>query len=273
MKERKLLVLDLDGTSITSDYRITKELLNLCAELKNHMDICIATGRSVSDGVRYYRQLDLADDMICYNGAYIWNPNSFKIVYCTYMKEGLEILRYLLQNLASLNIENIIASSGNYTYILNDKNKYLCDMMYDEKLPYVYLSDNIVANIPGIHRIILGCNPDVRENITDLMKKLNTDINIYGWKGRNDIVDISMGNVDKWAAVKVIAQNKKINEKNIIAFGDGENDIPILRGAGIGVAMKNASEDVKKSANFVTQYDNDNNGVYEFMNRNRCLFN
>lgn len=271
VKIRKLLIIDLDGTSITSDYRLTEELINLCSELKNHMEICIATGRSVSDGVRYYRKLNLSDYMICYNGAYIWNPNNSKVEYCTYMKKGILILGHILQNLSILNIENIIVSSGINTYALNDNNKYLCDMMFDEHFPYKHLSDNII-NIPGIHRIVLSCNHDIRDKITQLVKTINTEISIYGWKGRKDIVDISMGDINKWDAVKLIAKKSKIRERDIIAFGDGENDISVLERAGIGVAMKNANEDVKKKAAFVTRYDNDNNGVFEFINRNKHFF-
>lgn len=122
MKE-KVLVLDLDGTAITNDYVLTEELIGLCNELEKKMDIIIATGRSVSDGFRYYKKLNLSNYMICYNGAYIWNPSNNSVEHCNYMKNAGDTLTYILDNFERFGIENIIVSSGINTYVLNDKNK------------------------------------------------------------------------------------------------------------------------------------------------------
>lgn len=56
--QKKVLVFDLDGTAITNDYVLTKELIDLCDQLRNRLDIIIATGRSVSDAFRYYQKLN-----------------------------------------------------------------------------------------------------------------------------------------------------------------------------------------------------------------------
>ena len=53
-----------------------------------------------------------------------------------------------------------------------------------------------------------------------------------------------------------------IDREEIIAFGDSENDLEMLRAAGIGVAMENAEKEAKEVADFVTLSNTDNGIVY-----------
>jgi hydroxymethylpyrimidine pyrophosphatase-like HAD family hydrolase len=54
--------------------------------------------------------------------------------------------------------------------------------------------------------------------------------------------------------------------KNTMSFGDGDNDNQMLKEAGIGVAMLNASDNVKKYADQITEHDNNDAGVGRFLN-------
>ena len=58
-----------------------------------------------------------------------------------------------------------------------------------------------------------------------------------------------------------MAQYYSIPLKNIITFGDGENDIDMISKANYGFAMKNAADNIKKKAKYITTKDNDNDGV------------
>ena len=270
VENSKVLFLDLDGTILTQNYNISYELLLLCKELSNRMNIFIATGRSVSDAMRYYRKMKLNDYLMCNNGAFIWNPITEDILCCECMKESNIIINYLMENYDLLQIENVIISSGYKTYALNDNNQFMCDMMYDEKLPYIHISMDNMKNIDCIHRIILSV-----KNLAYCMKNIKdigTDIDIFSWKGRKDIIDICIKSVNKWMGIEKILDKRKFMAKDIIAFGDARNDIPILQNAGIGVAMANADDYVKRFADYVTQEDNNNNGVYNFIKKNMEMF-
>ena len=70
----KLIVLDLDGTALDYDMKISPELIEQIGEIKEKNRVIIATGRSVSDAFRYYEQLKLDTYLICYNGGFILNP-------------------------------------------------------------------------------------------------------------------------------------------------------------------------------------------------------
>ena len=64
--------------------------------------------------------------------------------------------------------------------------------------------------------------------------------------------DVNVAGISKATGLSVFADYYGIGMTEIMACGDGGNDIPMLKVAGIGVAMGNASEIVKASANFVT---------------------
>ena len=74
--------------------------------------------------------------------------------------------------------------------------------------------------------------------------------------------DVNVAGVDKAVGVCSFVKHLGIDISEAIAFGDGGNDIPMLRAAGIGVAMGNASDEVKKHANYITA-SVDDDGLYK----------
>ena len=72
--------------------------------------------------------------------------------------------------------------------------------------------------------------------------------------------EVSSKNVDKWYAIEEIMKKENIAKEEVISFGDNNNDILMIKNAGLGVAMGHSNEQVKKVAKFVTQ-TNDEDGV------------
>ena len=66
---------------------------------------------------------------------------------------------------------------------------------------------------------------------------------------------------NKWLSLKEYAQKKGISPEEIIAIGDDNNDAQMIKNAGCGIAMKNASQQVKKVADIITEKDNNQAGV------------
>lgn len=76
--------------------------------------------------------------------------------------------------------------------------------------------------------------------------------------------DILIKGNSKYDSILKISKIENIQNDNIICFGDGLNDIDMLKKTGVGVAMSNALEEVKNASNFVT-LSNDEDGVIEFL--------
>ena len=72
--------------------------------------------------------------------------------------------------------------------------------------------------------------------------------------------EVSSKNVDKWYAIEEIMKKENIAKEEVISFGDNNNDILMIKNAGLGIAMGHSNEQVKKVAKFVTQ-TNDEDGV------------
>ena len=78
------------------------------------------------------------------------------------------------------------------------------------------------------------------------------------------ILEISAGGVSKGNSLLELSEYLGIGIENIMAFGDGENDISMIKTAGIGIAMSNAGPEVKSAADIVTS-SNNNDGVAEVL--------
>ena len=77
-------------------------------------------------------------------------------------------------------------------------------------------------------------------------------------------VEINHEDADKGIALLALADHLRIDRDQVMAFGDGLNDIPMIRAAGIGVVMGNAADEVKAAGDMITA-DNDRDGVAEII--------
>ena len=72
--------------------------------------------------------------------------------------------------------------------------------------------------------------------------------------------------IDKALSLSVLLENIGMTREEVIAIGDGYNDLSMIKFAGMGVAMGNAQEPVKKAADYIT-LTNDEDGVAEAIER------
>lgn len=263
---KKMFVFDLDGTCLNNNECITDNLRELIQKLNDNNYVVVATGRSFSDSFRYYRQLNINTEIICYNGAFIYDPKSMKVLSNLYMKEHNKIFQFLKTRMNEMLINNIVVSKGIETFRIGDENRYLCDMMYDEELPNTIIDiEKMRSILEGVHRIVVSVAPKMRKLLAKQIEDEFTQVNVYSWRGREDIVDISIRGIDKWDAITHLATLSEIDVKNIITFGDSDNDVQMIKNANIGVCMRNGSNAAKAVANQITKFDNDNDGVYKHL--------
>lgn len=78
-------------------------------------------------------------------------------------------------------------------------------------------------------------------------------------------IEVNAGGVNKGEAMLWLAERLGIAEEETMGFGDSGNDLALMKYTGVGVAMKNGTEDVKRAADTVTEYTNDEDGIAIFI--------
>ncbi|MGM7722261.1 HAD family hydrolase [Metabacillus sp. Hm71] len=100
------------------------------------------------------------------------------------------------------------------------------------------------------------------KNELDLLKN---EINFTTSVSSEHNVELMVANVNKATGIQQMLKRFDLSEHEIMAIGDSDNDIPMLRFAGYAVAMKNAPDKIKEIADDVTNFTCDEDGVYHYL--------
>jgi len=118
----------------------------------------------------------------------------------------------------------------------------------------------------GCYKLIIPGDPKLIEHVHTIVKTYLGD-SITLFTSRPYFLEIMAANTDKGAALAKIADILKVSADEVMAIGDSMNDEAMIRWAGIGVAMENADERIKKIANVVAEFNNDDDGVAEVIEK------
>lgn len=250
MNNIKIIFFDVDGTLIDMKKKqISEKILETLSKLKkNGIKICIATGRSPMQVPRF-PGIEF-DTFLTYNGSYCFDRYQ-EIFSNPLKKEDVHIIINNAKKMGrplSLATKGRLASNGADT----DLKEY-----YGFAGLEVQIADDFdtVANAEEIYQVMLGCRKSEYETIMKDVKEAQ----IAAWWDRAvDIIPLSGG---KGVAVSRILEYYHLAKEESMAFGDGNNDIEMLKAVGKGVAMKNASSELKAVADDVCD-DVANDGIY-----------
>ncbi|WP_294581847.1 Cof-type HAD-IIB family hydrolase [uncultured Thomasclavelia sp.] len=247
----KAVFFDIDGTLLDPK---TKEMpqstLQALHELhENGIKVFVATGRSpiTLDVVKNY--FDFDGYLTC-NGQYCFN--SQEVIYEKYIDENdiKTILPYVNQeNIPVLFAELTCCYSNIHNYLLDESADYLNEPRYPVRKPDEIIGQKIVQMMAYM---------DEKED-EDFLKRAS-HCKSARWTDRfADIIPIDGG---KNVGIERMIEYYQIDISEVMAFGDGKNDLDMLRYANIGVAMGNALDIVKEASDFVTKSVDDNGIVY-----------
>ena len=94
--------------------------------------------------------------------------------------------------------------------------------------------------------------------------KLNCD-EIYITSSVSQLIEISHKDAGKHSGLRFIREHLHLKPEETAAFGDGDNDIDLLKEAGIGIAMENASSKCKEAATYITKHHDKDGVAYGIM--------
>ena len=249
----KLVTIDLDGTLFDNEKKISKENYNAIKKAKeNGCYIVIATGRPYNGVIKTLEKLNLTsnnDYVILYNGGKIMNVGKNEVIHSTTIdgKYVKELYEYSLK-------ENVFihAFKENEDLITPQKNPYTLVEETINKIDASLFDFNEINDDELFIKAMLVAKDEDITRITPLFKKM--------YEGKYSVLRSSKIFLEflnpltnKGTALEFLAKYLNIDIKDTMAIGDADNDIPMIKKAGIGVAMENAFPEVLKEAKFVTK--------------------
>lgn len=261
MKNRKMIVVDLDGTALNSNHQVSDNTRNYLQKLKEdgHI-IVIATGRTLRSGILVTEGATFANYVIGSGGGIIYDISNKKIIYQNEIpKKEAEIVFSMYQD--DMGFIDICNANYYYKYTTKDYKESNTCKVIKTKEKFLENIDNIthISIIPNygidtLHALL-------KEKVPNLdYVKMQDSFSDRIW------IDIFRKGTSKYNAIKIIAGIENISNDDIIAFGDGRNDVDMIQKCGIGVAMGNSLEEVKEVAIYTTK-SNDEDGIIYFLNK------
>lgn len=274
----KHVVLDIDGTLLNENHQLLDRTKDYLIELqKRGIQIHLASGRTARRMKPIYEALQI--DGFCISG------NGYKVFHT---KKDEEYIIDTFSDEEILYFFNLLKKYDLEVFTFDDTilNYYLPDQLLEEKKQYV-LTHNLPLDTPligGPYGVIFhhGDAYDEKNRVLELnksayklcvrgpyevLREIQKELQNHPCQSvitSSSWLEILPLNNSKGNAVKLLSQICGYKLEEIIAFGDGENDLSMLEIVGKGYAMGNAMDSVKEKANYIAPL-NDDEGVYQIL--------
>lgn len=257
----RLILSDIDGTILDDKHQLDSELSETVAALKaKNIPFVLASARSPHGMFPLARELHLNDSpLACYNGALIveGNQEHFQTLMehsldKTDVKRVVDVVRREFSHIA-LNVY----SGGDW--IVDKRNKWVeIEADITKETPLVGELDKLLADSKRpVHKLLLIAEADdIKELLAHLKTLSFADASFYLSKA--NYLEVISKSVSKENALTEIAAYYHVPLTAAMTIGDNFNDLPMLKLAGLGVAMGNAPQAVKDEADQETASNNDN---------------
>lgn len=260
----KAIALDLDGTLLTEEKKITRKVrdtLEKASELG--VEILIATGRSYAALPVDVCELPYIHYMVTSNGAKVYHFPGKELMMETYiLPKQVEQLKDLIREL-ELDAEVFFDGQGymNKEYherILSGKTNRDIEYIRNTRKTTEDVCTILEKEIEKIENICFYFNTmEEKERCVQRVRQMD-DLTIASVFELN--LEIGSKYADKMKGIRYVLDYLHISSEELLAIGDGENDIDMLKYAGTGVAMGNARDSLKEVADDVTR-TNEEDGV------------
>lgn len=266
----RLVALDLDGTLLDSQLQIRPETIAALARLRARgIEAMIVTGRHHVAAYPYWKQLGLKLPAICCNGAYLYDfandrplasdpltRDEARQLLALSRQHAVYTMVYDRDFMAYETVDGHLRKLLNWAATLAPAVR--------PRFEKVESFERLVENAQIIWKFISAGDDfaTMRAFVDDVEQSLGL---CCVWSGSSRLDITHAGNskghrLTQWIAEQGIAASE------VIAFGDHQNDIEMLRMAGMGVAMGNSQADVQACADWVTG-SNDDNGIADALQR------
>lgn len=243
----RLAAVDLDDTLLGPDKIISAANANAVQRLREAgVTVTLASGRRHENMVRFHQQLGLQGIIVSCNGAQVRDAETDKIFQQTLLpaKRAAHVVE--TGNALGLT-QNYYHTDG--TVYVREKNAWTT--LYEQRTGSEVVAVGDLTRFGGdcvLKLIWIDSTKRIAALQSDVQDKY-TDLYVTGTDP--EYLEFMEAGVNKAAGIAVVAEQMGISQSEVLAFGDGRNDVPMLRWAGCGIAMADASETVRRAADRV----------------------
>ncbi len=243
----KLVATDLDGTLVGRDLRISPRARRAVQRVHDAgVHFVMATGRMFRSTLPYARDCDVVTPLITYQGALIRDPRTMEDLWH----------RTIAPELTSEALEALAEAGLHVNLYVNDE--LLVEKITPQSELYSRISQVQPRVVASFHdpqlssptKLVAIGDPEQIDRWVPLLKERFGN-RLYVTKSIAPFLEIANAEINKSVALAHLAERLGVKREDVIAFGDGMNDLDMLEWAGCGVAMGNASEALKAVADRV----------------------
>lgn len=261
----KLVAIDMDGTLLSSSHEISernKEAIK--GALEKGVKIVLCSGRTINNLLEFTRGLGLIGEeeyVVGHNGAAAMRIIDEEYVYENSLtgKEAKEIAKVC---------DSVDANYTIYTFHEAMTPRDNAHGRYEAELNSMKLKvchPRVLDDEEKITKVLILDDEEVLDSyIGEIRKHFDDQYNLV--RSMPVYLEIMRKEVNKMSGIMAVAKLHGIEESEIMAIGDAPNDLEMIEGAGLGVAMGNAHEIIKEASDFITR-TNDEDGVAYVLNR------
>lgn len=249
----KLIASDMDDTLLNKNCQLSeRNAAAIKKALAKGIIFLIATGRMYVSARPYALNLGLDVPLVTYNGALVKESRSGKVFYEHKMKldTAQAVLDYCQEKGYYLQVyvgDKILIKKENE-----------CSKMYTKisGIPTTEIGEAIYTATEAPYKILVMTESNEFEQVwREFAEKFAGRLDVTSSK--DNFLELMEPGVNKWEAVRAVAASYNIKPAEIMCIGDSNNDMLMIKNAGIGVAVANAKDSVKDCAKIVTASNND----------------
>lgn len=279
----KLITIDIDGTLLDSYGNIsykTKEILKSAKE--KGVEIVLTSGRPIKSTLSIAGELGIDNYIIAGNGSVAFDVKNNEFIFEGFMdsKEVFDIAEFCEENSIYYNVyttDEIVCNQIKFNTIFYHTENIYKPASKRTDINLVESTYKYIKSLENPKFLKITISDESKKIFNNIIKKIKENSNLTvldtSYMSRKIIrqgsfnveinyfyTEITKGNINKWTAIDKLAKKLNIKNSEIISIGDNFNDIDMIKHAGVGIAMGNASNDVKKIADYEAE-DNNNDGV------------
>ncbi len=273
-----LLVIDLDGTLLRRDGSVSARNVEAVQQARDAgVEVIVATGRALVESQRALKAIAHEGLMIAAGGSML----------CC-VKSGRTLARRVMPEQVVRDATDALLGHGHKVLILKDSNAAGYDYLavgqgeldpasrwWFEQLPVtVRFAEELAEDAhphDTVRAAVVASGSELGPIAQDLKEKLGEQVFLQHWPAvtsseaigsQTHLLEVFNPNVNKWTMIQSHCAGSGIDMARVVTIGDGLNDVEMLRGAGLGVAMGNADPRAAAVADR-SAGDHENDGVAE----------